>query len=427
MREDLLHFVWKHQKLPLNTLHSNRGERIFITSPGQHNFLAGPDFFNAKVNIKGQLWAGNVEMHIKSSDWYAHGHENDSNYDNVILHVVWEDDIEVFRKDGSLIPTLELKNVIPKSILKSYEQLLFDTKNKFINCEQDFSIVSGFVYENWLERLYVERLEDKSKLIFELLKASQNDWEKTLFCLLMKNFGLNVNGGTFLSIASKLDFTIVRKTGNNLQNFEALLLGFANLLEDPSGTDVYFLALKREFDFLKTKFQLKTAHIIKPAFFGLRPNNFPTIRLSQIANLYHKSPNLFIKVIETKSVEEIRALFEIAASPYWDNHYTFGKKSKTRRKKLTKNFVDLLIINTVVPIKFCYAKHLGKENTEELLNIICALKPEKNTIIERFDNVSTKTMNAMHSQSKLQLYNAYCSKNKCLQCAIGTELLNRKG
>ncbi len=426
MREDLLHFVWKYQKLPGPNCKSSKGENIVILNPGMHNHNAGPDFFNAKLQIGGQLWAGNVEMHVKASDWYAHGHETDANYDNVILHVVWEDDVAVFRKDGTEIPTLELKHVIPKSILESHERLFDNAGNKFINCEKDFTSVTDLIYKNWIERLYVGRLEQKSQLIYELLSVSKNDWEKVLFCLLMKNFGLNINGEAFLSIAIHLDFATVRKVRDDQLRLESLLFGSAGLLKNIDGTDGHYLKLRGEFEFLKNKFQLTPATAKPPQFFGLRPNNFPTIRLSQIAGLYRKCPAIFNEVIRAKNVDEVYNIFNSAASTYWDDHYTFGKKSKKRKKKLTKSFVDLLIINTIIPLKFCHAKHMGNENSEELILFISQVKPEKNTIIGQFDEIGSKALNALESQSKIQLYKEYCTKNKCLRCAVGTNLLDRK-
>jgi len=424
MQEDLLHFVWKYQKLPQGAIEGSKGEKIQIQSPGTHNHIAGPDFFNAKIEIDRQLWAGTVEVHTKASDWYAHGHETDPNYNNVILHLVWEDDVQVFRKDNSIIPTLELKNLISQSVLNSYQQLLHTSKNKFINCEQDFASVDEVILNNWLERLYIERLEKKSALIFDLLKKSKNDWEKVLFCLLMKNFGLNIKGDAFLSIAIKYDFAIIRKVSNDVLRLESLLFGSAQLLNSDC-TDGYYLNLKREFAFLSNKFQLANENGVSPDFFGLRPNNFPTIRLSQIANLYYKNPTIFNRVIKAKSVVELQTIFETSASSYWDNHYTFGKESKKRKKKLTKEFINLLIINTIIPIKFCYANYKGVENSGELIQLISTIKPEKNSIVTKFDRIGLKTSSALESQSKIQLYKQYCFKNRCLQCAVGVSLLNR--
>nr|WP_321414084.1 DUF2851 family protein [uncultured Allomuricauda sp.] len=424
MREDLLYFIWKHNKLPAENLYTGNREPILIMAPGTQNRLAGPDFFNAKIEIGGQLWAGNVEMHLKSSDWYVHHHETDENYNNVILHVVWEDDIAIFRNDGSPIPTLEVKRYVSQKLLEGYQNLMDGSRINFINCEKDFKDVDPFLVENWLHRLYIERLEHKSKLIFELLQASKNDWEAVLFMLLVKNFGSKVNGTYFLDRSRQLDFSIIRKAINEPLQLEALLFGHFGLLNLEECSDSYYVQLQKEYDYLVRKFDLNEPSS-KPDFFGLRPMNFPTIRVSQLVNLYKENHNLFSKVIALHSLGTIHQTFEVFAGPYWEDHYTFGKISKKRTKKLSKKFIDLVIINTLVPLKFCYAKHTGRDWNEELISLISELGKEDNSIIKNFDDVGSKTQNALESQAKLELYTNYCTKNKCMQCAIGTQLLNR--
>ncbi len=423
MKEDLLHFIWKYKKLQLPELVTSKKESVSIIDVGIHNYHAGPDFFNSKVNIGGQLWAGNVELHIKSSDWYAHRHEEDANYDTVILHVVWEDDASVFRKDGSEIPTLELKEYIPQELLLAY-QSLFDKKEKaFINCEKDIGTIDSFIFQNWLERLYFDRLESKSNLVLDLLKQSNNDWEKVMFTMLLKNFGLKINGGSFFSIANVIDFSVVRKIQNNPLQLESILYGLAGFLEDDTIVDSYYLQLKKEYGFLSNKFDIQKESIQKPEFFKLRPPNFPTVRLSQFASLYSKHQNIFSKIIDATDLEEIYKVFNVSTSEYWNDHYTFGKVSKKSSKKLTKKFIDLLVVNTLLPLKFCYAKHIGKEVDEEIITIVSKIKKEENTIISNFKTIGAKAMNAKDSQAILQLYNEYCTQNKCLQCAVGSHLL----
>lgn len=425
MREDLLHFIWKYHKLPVTQLRTSRQESVRVKAAGLQNQQAGPDFFNAKVEIDEQLWVGNVEIHIKSSDWYAHHHQTDDNYDNVILHVVWDDDVSVFRKDGSQIPTLELKHYVPKTLLQRYQTLLENAKTTFINCEKEFSTIDPFLVESWLHRLYIERLEQKSGLIFSLLKQSHNDWEGVLFALLARNFGTKINGEFFLDKALQLDFSIIRKTSSNTEQLESLLLGHFGLLHDETCTDVFYLQLKKEYTYLAQKFALPLSSL-KPKFFGLRPPNFPTIRLAQLAQLYGSRQNLFATLMEQKTADDIYRLFEATAtSSYWDTHFTFGKVSKKSRKPLSKGFIDLLIINTLIPLQFCYAKHLGQDWNDQLLSLISQLKKETNTIIKGFENIGSKSRNALESQAKIQLYTQYCTQNKCLQCALGTHLLNR--
>lgn len=424
MREDLLYFIWKHNKLPAKQLCASNNKTVLVKATGIQNRVAGPDFFNAKVEIDGQLWAGNVEMHLKSSDWYVHHHETDENYDNVILHVVWEDDIAVFRKDGSQIPTLEVKHYVSEELLDRYRNLLENSRSSFINCEKDLKELDSFLVENWLHRLYIERLEHKSKLIMDLLETSKNDWEAVLFKLLAKNFGSKVNGPYFLERAKQLDFSIARKTSNEPMQLEALLFGHFGLLNVSDCTDTHYLQLKKEYGYLIQKFGM-TENLSEPDFFGLRPPNFPTIRISQLVSLYLGNHNIFSKLMDLNKLEDIYQVFEVCAGSYWENHYTFGKTSKQRIKKLSKKFIDLVIINTLVPLKFCYAKHVGKDWNEELVELVSQIEREENSIIKNFKEIGSKTQNALESQAKLELYNNYCSKNKCMQCAIGTQLLNR--
>ena len=396
------------------------GEKISILKLGQHNHNAGPDFFNSQIRIADQLWAGNVEIHIKSSDWYVHNHEVDSSYDNVILHVVWEYDTEIFRKDNSEIPTLELKHYVDKNLLNNYQKLI--QSKSWINCEADLAEVDDFLLDNWLERLYIERLERKSNEIDLLLKKSNNNWEAVLFKMLLKNFGLKANGEAFSNIASSVDFSIVRKLQNDVLAMEALLFGQANLLEGDI-QDGYFLDLKERYLFLRQKFSLKNEGVVTLQFFRLRPPNFPTIRLSQFANLYTKEQQLFSKVMGLKSIEDFYSMFNLGATNFWMSHYTFSKTSKTSKKLLTKSFIDLLIINTIIPLKFSYAKSQGKTVEDEIFDVIKMLKIEKNSIISKFLELKPMAKTALTSQALIQLKKEYCDKNKCLQCAVGNSLV----
>lgn len=424
MREDLLHFIWKYRKLQLTDLRTSNNESVSIVDSGTHNHLSGPDFFSAKIKIDGQLWAGNVEIHINSSDWYVHQHEKDSNYDSVILHVVWSDDSSIFRKDGSEIPALELKTYISKNLLESYQNLFSKKSKAFINCEKNINKTDVFVFQNWLERMYFERLENKSDFIFELLKRSKNNWEQVLFTLLLKNFGSKINGEAFLSLSNHLDFSVVRKLQSEVQQLESVFTGMSHLLEDETILDTYYLQLKKEYTYIKNKFGLTAIGVLKPEFFKLRPPNFPTIRLSQLANLYGKQENFFDKIHNANSLSELHRLFDVSASAYWNDHFTFGKISKKSTKKLTKSFIDLIIINTILPLKFCHAQHYGTDDNENIVQIITQIATEKNSIISNFKKYSVESKNAKESQALIQLYNYYCTKNKCLDCVVGSSLLN---
>ncbi len=425
MREDLLHFIWKYRKFPSSNLLTTTGNSLSVQSVGNHNKLAGPDFFNARLTIDNQVWAGNVEIHINSSDWYAHNHERDKNYDNVILHVVWEDDVSVFRNDETIIPTLELKNYVSQDLLSAYNKLFDNKKEQFINCGKDINTISRFLWANWLDRLYFERLEQKSVVILELLKTSQNDWEKVLFILLLKNFGSKINGDIFFELGKNVDFSIIRKLKEKPLQMESLLLGQAKLLESDEVLDFHYLKLKEEYSFLKSKYGLEESLINPPAFFKLRPVNFPTIRLSQISALYATNSNLFHQLIEAEN-PDYHQIFKVNINQYWDNHYTFGKLSKKRAKSISKNFVDLLLINTILPLKFCYWKYKGLTVDEVFLKLIKSVAKEENSIVKSYEDLGVAINSAKDSQALLQLYGNYCSKKKCLQCAVGAELLNLK-
>lgn len=422
MKEDFLHYLWKFKKFDISSLKTSNGEDITIVNVGQYLQLAGPDFFNAQITIGNQKWAGNVEIHIKSSDWYIHHHERDEAYDSVILHVVWEHDTEVFRKNNTEIPVLELKNYVSKETLEKYQSLL--TPKSWIYCEKQLEAINEFKVNNWKERLFFERLERKSINIQELLVQTNQDWEAVLFCLLAKNFGLNTNGELFLKIAQSIPFSVFRKESFELENIEALLFGKAGLLNIEK-EDRYFKNLLTRFNYLEHKFQLEQSVFEPVQFFKHRPDNFPTIRLSQLANVYHSQHNLFSKVVNANSIESIYDFFRVSVSNYWQNHYQFDKESPKKNKMLSKSFIDLIVINTIIPIQFAYAKSQGKEISEDLIRLMQNVAPESNTIIQKFSSFGVKSKNAFDTQSLLQLKNEYCNKSKCLDCAIGIELLKK--
>lgn len=422
MKEDFLHHLWKFKKFDTLNLKTFNGEEITIVNVGQYLELAGPDFFNAQIVIGNQKWAGNVEIHLKSSDWYVHHHERDSAYENVILHVVWEHDTEIFRSNNTEIPVLELKKYVDAATIANYQSLM--KPKSWIFCEKQLKNIEGFTFSNWQERLFFERLERKSKPIFELLEQTNQDWEAVLFCLLAKNFGLNTNGEIFSKIAQSIPFSIIRKESFEVENLEALLLGSVGLL-DLEKEDTYFKDLKFRYFYLLHKYQLEKKIHEPVQFFKHRPDNFPTIRLSQLANLYHIQQNLFSKISAPTSVATIYEIFKISASDYWQNHYQFDKESPKKKKKLSKSFVDLIIINTIIPLQFAYAKSQGKEISEDLIQLLNEVASEKNAIIDKFSSFGIKSKNAFETQSLLQLKNEYCNKSRCLECAIGMELLKK--
>lgn len=420
MKEDFLHHVWQHKKFAVTQLQTTTGESIQILHSGQYLQLAGPDFFNAQIIIGNQKWAGNIEIHLKSSDWYLHNHEKDSNYDSVILHVVWEHDTPIFRRDNLEIPTLELRNYVALTDVHKYQSLI--TQKSWIYCENDIKKVDDFIFKNWQERLYFDRLERKSEEIKQLLKESNNDWEAVLFCLLAKNFGLNTNGALFLNMAKSIPFSVIRKASFAIENLETLFFGQANMLES-SFQDCYPNKLQNDYNYLCHKYTISKSVFDKVEFFKHRPDNFPTIRLAQLATLYHKEHNLFSKIVNISSISEIYTLFQIEVSDYWETHYNFDKKSVAKKKKMSHAFIDLIVMNTILPIRFAFEQSLHKEYSQEILELITALPPEKNIIIDKFASIGILAENAFQSQSLLQLKKEYCDAKKCLQCAVGAFLL----
>ena len=426
MREDLLQYIWCDGKLTPEALYSTGGDSISIVHPGNLNSLSGPDFLNARLLINSQEWAGNIEIHIRSSDWYVHHHDTDTSYDNVILHVVWDEDCTIFRQDGSAIPALQLKEYVSKSVLDNYHRLFRKQDKKTINCERDVQTVATSLVNHWLDTLFYKRICEKSALVNKLLVETSNDWEKVFFMVLLKSFGLNYNGDSFLSLAAAINFSIVRKIAKKTLQLESVFFGLSGLLNDTNCEDPYFFELQNEYQFLKSKFNLKEDPVFAPDFVKLRPDNFPTVRLSQMASLYGQHPAIFDKVIKSNSVIELRALFQIKASSYWDTHFTFGKPSAQRAKKLSQVFIDLMILNAVLPVKYSYAVNRGEDNSNVLNKIASAIRSEHNGIIRKMEKAGFVSTSAHDSQALLHLYNKYCTKNKCLQCDIGDHLLRGK-
>ncbi|KQO33886.1 hypothetical protein ASF10_17710 [Flavobacterium sp. Leaf82] len=420
MKEDFLHYLWRFKKFDTLNLRTSQQEQITIIKTGDYLELAGPDFFNAQIKIGNQKWAGNVEIHLKSSDWYVHGHENDVAYENLILHVVWEHDTEIFDKNNRRIPVLVFRDYVSSEILSNYNSLV--TPKSWIFCEKSIREIDDFTFKNWQERLFFDRLERKSKFIYDLLEETNQDWEAVLFLLLAKNFGLNTNSNTFLQIAKSIPFPVVRKESFEIENLEALLLGTSGLLDDEK-EDVYFTDLKIRYYYLLNKYQLEKHHVDPVQFFKHRPDNFPTIRLSQLANLYQKHQNLFSRIIVLKSVKSVYDLLSVGASKYWQNHYQFDNESVRKPKSLSKSFLDLIIINTIIPIQFAYSNVMGQSISEDLIAFMNEVPPEKNAIINKFETFGISSKNAFETQTLLELKNEYCNKKACLKCALGMELL----
>ena len=419
--EDFLHYIWNFKLFNTSDLKTTNKETIKILKSGQHNTDAGPDFFNAQIKLENTLWAGNVEIHINSSDWVKHHHETDNAYNNVILHVVYHHDREIKNANGNAIPTLELKNLIDLKLILNYEQLI-SSKN-WIPCSNQIHSVDEFVITNWLERLVFERLERKSIEIEATLIKNKNDWEETFYQVLFKYFGLKVNAEPFLLLAKNTPLKIIEKH-KTIFSVEALLFGQAGFLEEVM-EDEYHQRLKKEYQFLISKFNLIPLDKSLWKFLRLHPANFSTLRIAQLANLLTKEPRLFSKILSTNSVQELHKLFELTASKYWDNHYQFGvQQSKNINKRTGKLMIDSLIINVVVPILFVYATTTQQEELKnKAIQFLEKLTSEKNTILLNFEKLGVKSKNALQSQALIELKTNYCFQKKCLNCSIGNNLI----
>jgi hypothetical protein len=423
MKEDFLHYVWKYKVFSQVDFKTTNKEPLTILKSGLHNKNAGPDFLNAQLKIEGQIWIGNVEMHTKASDWYLHNHEMDENYDAVILHVVWENDAVIFMKNNKPLPTFVLKDFVDASVLNNYRKLFLIPTN-WIPCKDAIVTVDEFTFSNWKERLFFERLERKSNEISGLLQQENNNFEAVLFQLLAKNFGLKVNAGAFLRLAQSIGFYIIQKVGFHENQFAALLFGQAGFLEEEI-EDEYYQQLKREYSYLKHKFKLNAISKNEFSFFRMRPNNFPTIRIAQLVSLFNTHQNLFSKLMAINNLKDFHELFAVEIHPFWKTHYNFEAISKPSPKKLTSSFVDLLIINTIIPLKFLYEKSRGEMNTPSFLKLLKNIKSEKNNVISKFSEIGVGAKNAFETQALLELKNKYCAPKRCLECAIGNTLLKR--
>lgn len=418
MQERLLHTVWQYS-LYTPSLKTIDGETITVIHPGRYNTDAGPDFLEAKIKVGDTTLAGHVEMHVRSSDWDKHGHQADAAYKNVILHVVYEHDADT----GPVhTPVLCIAPFIAHEVLRKYEYLQH-TKDS-LPCAAHIDKIKDITKYSWLTRLLAERWEEKLGAWEELLAASAGDWSSLLYWRLAANFGFKVNADAFLALAKSLPVNILAKHRENLLQVEALLYGQAGMLAgDVEG--VYPNALKTEYDYLRKKYRLVAIPVHSWKYMRLRPANFPTIRIAQFAALIHRSVHLFSVIIEKSTVAEITPLFDVRAGHYWETHYTFGEATeKDTKKKLGKSSIQNIIINTVAPIKFLYASRQSTEaEQEKALKLLDELPAEKNHIINTMTEHNWTPANASQSQAQIQLYNNYCTKKKCLDCAIGLNIV----
>ena len=423
MKEDFLHFVWQTKRFDLASLHSTEGDKIEIISFGIHNQDAGPDFLNGRIRIGGTEWAGNIEMHLKASQWYAHNHQVDKAYDNVILHVVLEEDKPVLRNNGSRIPCLEMKQRIHPDLTHRYLDLI--ENNKKIPCYTQFAQVPEYVTGMFLDRVLLERLEKKTSFILAELARNEQDWNAVCYKYIGRCFGLSVNTDAFEMLCHSLDWKILSKHKDNLLQIEALFYGQAGMLEKDF-TDPYPNTLKKEYQFLQGKYGLAAIPSQAWKFMRMRPFNLPTVRIAQFAFFIFKTEFLFSKLLAAANAKELRQIFSLHLDNYWKTHYMFDKESKPSRKALGKSMIDLILINGVVPLLFAYGISIGEEaHKERALHILESLSAEKNRVTKFWSELDMKAANAAESQALLQLKKHFCDRKQCLRCAVGNHVLKK--
>ena len=421
LREDFLHYVWRFKQFDFQDLKTTSGESIEVFQFGDYNTDGGPDFTNARIQIDETIWAGNVEIHIKASDWLKHEHSKNSAYNNVILHVVFEADTIINNSVGQPIPTLELNGRIPLKLKNTYLKLLHE--KAWTPCANQVEIVSDLTKTIWLDRLLIERLEQKTTIIAEALARNNNDWETTFYQMIARSFGLKINIEPFERLAQTIPLITLAKHKNSLFQLEALLFGQSGLLDSDFKED-YPNQLKKEYQFLSYKHNLSPISKTMWQFLRLRPPSFPTVRIAQFAALVHQSSHLFSKVLEAKDIKGLEALFEVQISDYWQTHYVFDKESKKRKKSLGKSTVQLIIINTIIPALFLYGQSKSEEKYKDrALKLLEQLPAEKNKVIDNWQSLGFEAKSAYQTQSLLQLKKHYCDKQRCLNCSIGNAIM----
>ena len=423
MNEKLLHFIWKFRLFDQGNPTTTDGEPIEVINQGTHNIHSGADFQQGKIKIGKTLWAGNIELHINSADWFAHKHETDKAYNNVQLHVVYQQKgYTAIRQNGEAIPTLELNKRINPEMLSRYEELA--KRKDWIPCARFIKNAEPFVVQSFLSRLLIERLESKVEIVNTLLAASENDWENVMFQMIARYMGASINKDAFQMLAKSLPVKIWAKHQHDTLQTEALVFGQAGFL-DGDYADDYPNQLRKEYNYLKRLHQLEPMekHVWK--FLRLRPANFPTVRLAQLAALMSKEVKLFSQIIEAKNVQQIHRLFDVEVSDYWKSHYNFDKPSKKSDRHLGDGMSKILLINVVAPVLFAYGKYKGNEDLcDRAFQLLESCKPEGNSIIEGWKKLDMKPANAFESQYLLQLKTEYCDKFRCLECAVGHSILS---
>ncbi len=422
MTEDFLHYVWKFQKWESSELIGSKGEPIVIINPGFHNKDSGPDFEEARVKIGNVEWAGSIEIHLRSSDWSRHHHSGDPAYDNVVLHVVYEHDLEIKHKESEVIPTLELKGILNQSFINNYQTHVDHPET--IACGSQLSPKMDLSYSSMLDKVLVERLEKKAQAVFEIFKESREDWESTCYQMIVRNFGFSVNQDAFKALSKKLNFSIIKQNLHDPFKTEALLFGQAGFLI--GAKDDYQRKLKREYNYLSAKYRLPDPLIKSQWKFGkIRPPNFPSVRLSQLSGLLSHHPKLFHLIVADQDTNALLELLKFKVSEYWKSHYDFGKGRKRKVQTIGKQTFENLLINSVAPVMAAFSKYSGNDDfMNRAISILELLSPEQNRITKLWAALDKKPTSAFASQAQIQLVNDYCTKRKCLSCAIGVSILS---
>jgi hypothetical protein len=418
-KEDLLQFIWEFQLYDPSGLCTTADESITIIKQGYLNKNSGPDFENAQVKIGSITHFGSVEIHVDGREWQHHAHHLDTAYNNVILHVCYTSQAEELREDGSSMPTLNLASRINKSALRHYE-LLMSTK-PFVPCENQLKNINPFAMAGWLDRMIIERIEERCTLFESYLESSLGDWSQAFYTAVVRSFGMPVNTDSFEEIAFKLPYDLIMNHHSSLFQLEALFFGVAGLLEEDL-QDNYYTGLKNEFSFLKNKYGLN--NINSSLKMGrIRPMNLPHVKLAQLAAFFHHKPQFINQVLMLPTAAELKTMLRFELSEYWEKHYTFRKESKTKIKSISKTFSNHIYLNAIIPFVFYYLKNKTEQNTDAALDYLAAIDAEKNSIVTRWKSIGAICENAAHSQALLHLYKTYCKPQRCLQCNLGKKIL----
>jgi len=425
MKEEFLHYLWKYSLYDPDSLLDNEQNKIAVIHPGEYNRDSGPDFFNTRLKIAGTEWAGNVEIHIKASDFDNHRHNIDPAFDNIILHVVAGNDRKVYNSRGEEVLTTEL--IYDPKLYEKYINLV---NNPFIiACQSEINKLDQIFIRHWLNSLVIERLQDKSEQIQKIFSETGNDWEETFYRLLSRYFGFRVNTEPFEMLASALPFRIIRKHSDNRFQIEALLFGTGGMLEEglfkEALNDEYYINLIKEFKILSTKYSLQNLHGWIWKFARLRPANFPTIRLSQLAAMLSVTGGLFSRTLEANHIGQLKDLFEVTASEYWNDHFIFGKKSRHFCKRTGSDATNIFLINAVIPVMFVYGRNRDSlDICEKAISFLEEIEAEANSIISEWHSAGIDADSAFITQALIQLRNSYCKKRRCLDCRIGAKLIS---